>query len=104
MTMGQTPPKGLVMAKRQATPRTCVIWHGMWYCVIWNQSWNNYGNPLANLSGENSFKGVQTPSLKGLMHINVTCIRMPSWKNKMKVWGLGLVCSFSKKKKGSHLI
>jgi hypothetical protein len=28
-TMGRTTPKGLVMAKKQATPRTCVIRSGM---------------------------------------------------------------------------
>jgi hypothetical protein len=30
IAMGWTPPKGLVMVKRQAAPRTCAIWGGMW--------------------------------------------------------------------------
>jgi hypothetical protein len=42
--MGRTPPKGLVMAKNWTTPRICAIWHGMWPCVIWEQSWNNCEN------------------------------------------------------------
>ncbi len=51
IAMGQTPPKGLVMVKRQATPKTCAIWGGMQPCAIWKQSWNNLMNPLAKSSG-----------------------------------------------------
>ncbi len=49
-TMEHTPPERLIMVKRQATPRTFAIWHGMWYCAICEQSWNNYENPLVESS------------------------------------------------------
>jgi hypothetical protein len=49
--MGQTPPKDLVMAKRQTTPKTCAIWHGMSPCMIWEQSLNNYVNPFVKSFG-----------------------------------------------------
>jgi len=51
--MGRTPPEGLVMAKWQALPKICAIRHGMWPCTIWEQSWNNCGNPLVKSSGWN---------------------------------------------------
>jgi len=38
IVMGWTPPENLVMAKKQAAPRTCANWGGMWPCVIWKQS------------------------------------------------------------------
>jgi hypothetical protein len=49
------------------------------------------GIHLQNLFGENSFKGFQTPSLKGHLHINVTCIRMLTSKSNesLRSW-LGL--------------
>jgi hypothetical protein len=31
-TMGRIPPKGLIMVKMQALPRTCAIWGGMTLC------------------------------------------------------------------------
>jgi hypothetical protein len=46
ITMWQIPREGFVKVKRQVAPRTCAIWCGMWPCVIWKQSWNNYGNPF----------------------------------------------------------
>jgi hypothetical protein len=46
MAMGQTPHEGLVMVKRRTTLRICAIQCGMWPCVIWEQSWNIYGNPF----------------------------------------------------------
>jgi hypothetical protein len=70
--MGQTPPKDLIMAKRRATPKTCAIRHGMWPCMIWKQSLNNYGNP---------FGGVQKPSQNDHLQINVTCVKMSTWRN-----------------------
>jgi hypothetical protein len=45
-TMGRIPHEGLVMVKKQNTPRICVIQCGIWPCVIWKQSWNNCGNPF----------------------------------------------------------
>jgi hypothetical protein len=47
--MGWIPFKGLFMVKKRATPRICAIRHEMWPCAIWEQSWNNYGNPLVVL-------------------------------------------------------
>jgi len=49
-TMGQIPPKVLVMVKKQITPRICAIWHGMWPWAIWEQSCNNCENPFAEFS------------------------------------------------------
>jgi hypothetical protein len=40
--MGQTPPTSLVMAKRQAPPRTHAIWNGMWPCAIWIAHHSHY--------------------------------------------------------------
>jgi hypothetical protein len=39
--MGQTLLESLVMAKRLTTPKTSVIWSGMWPWMIWKQSSNN---------------------------------------------------------------
>jgi len=46
MAMRQTPLEGLIMLKRQITPKICTIWHGMWPYTIWEESWNNCGNPF----------------------------------------------------------
>ncbi len=43
--------KGLVMAKGQATQRTCAFQHGMWPCAIWKYNWNNCENPFAESFG-----------------------------------------------------
>ncbi len=57
-----------------------------------------------NLLGENNLEGVQKPSEKGHLQINVGCVRMPTWKGQMKIRGPGLVCNFLGKVGGSHLI
>ncbi len=51
ITMGRTPPRSLVMVKKQAVPKTLTIWSGMWPLTIWKKSWNNWGNPLAKSFG-----------------------------------------------------
>lgn len=62
MVMGWTSLEGLVMAKRQATPRTYAIWHGMWLCANEKKVETTMGIHSQNLLGENSPKGVQKPS------------------------------------------
>jgi hypothetical protein len=57
--MKQTPPKSLVMAMKQASPRTYTIQYGMWYCMIWQQSWTIMGIHSHNLLGENNPEVVQ---------------------------------------------
>ncbi len=58
-TMGQTPPKGLVMAKKSIAPKTHVIWGGMWPYRYENKVGTIEGIHLLNLQGENSPKNVQ---------------------------------------------
>jgi hypothetical protein len=35
IVMRQTPPKSLVMVKKEAAPRTCTIRYGMWPYMRW---------------------------------------------------------------------
>jgi hypothetical protein len=83
--MGWTPSKSLVMLKKWIVPRKHVILGGMWPCAIWKQNWNNWMNPLAEPSGENNPKGVQKPSQKDHLPINVACVGMPTWRNWKKI-------------------
>jgi len=76
-TMGWTLFKGLVMAKRWATLKTRAIWGGMRPCVIWEQSWNNWGNPFVESSG--------------WKHYNKRCSCMPSDFIRFRVNSLVLV-------------
>jgi len=77
-TMGWTPLEDLVKVRRRATLNTCVIQRGMWPCVIWEQSWNNYGNPLAKFSRWKQFWRCSKTILEKLltdkrgMHWNVS--------------------------------
>jgi len=103
-TMGWIPLKGLVMAKRQATPRTCVIWGGMWLLAMWNKIEITNGIHSLNFLGENNPKGVQKPSKKDHLLTNGACFRMSIWRNQKKVWGLGLIRSLRGKVGSSHLI
>jgi hypothetical protein len=43
-------------------------------------------------------------SQKGHLQINVACVGMPTWKNRMKTRGPNLVYSLLGKVGGSHLI
>jgi hypothetical protein len=101
--MGQTTLKGLVMAKKQATPKTCVIQSGMWPLTIWEQSWIKRIQSL-NFLGENNFEGVQKPSQKDHLLTNGAYIGMSVWMNKEKFQGFGLVHSLLRKVGNSHLI
>ncbi len=59
----------------------------MWPCVTWEKSWNNYGNPqVQNPLAENSPEGVQKPSKKYHLQINVACVGMLVWNNQAKIW------------------
>jgi hypothetical protein len=104
MTMRQIPLEGLVMTKKWTAPRICAIRHGMWPCMIWEQSWNNCGNPFTESSRWNNLKGVQKPPGKKVTCRNATCVGMPTWKSQIKVQGLGLIHSFLKKMGGNNLI
>jgi hypothetical protein len=85
-TMEWTSHECLVVAKKGVAPRTWTIRHGMWPCATWKKSWNNYGKPqVRNLLIENSPEGVQKPSKKDHLQINVTCIGMSIWKNQTKI-------------------
>jgi hypothetical protein len=100
--MGQTPLKGLVMTKRWSTPKICVapricaIQCGMWPCAIWEQSWNNYGNPFAKSFGWNNLEGVQKSLGRKVAYKNAPCVGMPTWRSQMKVQGPSLVRNFLK--------
>jgi len=59
---------------------------------------------LQNLSSENNFKGVQKPSHKNYLQLNVACVGMLTWKSYMKVQGPNLVCNILGKMGGRHLI
>jgi hypothetical protein len=62
------------------------------------------GIHLLNLLGENSPKGVQKPSQKNHLPINVACIEMPIRKNQKKVQGLNLAHSLLRKTRNNHLM
>ncbi len=51
IVMGWTPLEGLVMAKKHVAPRTHAIRGGLWPLAIWEQSWNNWGNPFVKSYG-----------------------------------------------------
>jgi hypothetical protein len=57
-----------------------------------------------NLQGDNNLKGLQKPSQKDHLLINVTCVRMSTWKNRKKTWSPSLACNFRGKMGSSHLI
>jgi len=65
VTMGWTPLKGLVMAKRWAAPNICVIQCGMWPCAIWQLSWNNCGNLFMKSFGWNQYQRCSKFILEG---------------------------------------
>ncbi len=104
IVMGQTPSKGLVMAKRQVASKTCAIWGRMLPYVIWEQSWNNSGNPFAKFSGWKQSQTCLKKSQNDHLLINVACGGLPIWTNQEKVWSLGLAHSFRRKVGSSHLI
>jgi hypothetical protein len=103
-TTRQTPLEGLVMTKKWAVPGICAIRRRMWPFFIWEQNWNNCGNPFAKSSWWNNLKGVQKPSGIRVNCRNVECVGMPTWNSQMKVQGCGLICNFLRKMGGNHLI
>jgi len=88
IVMGQISPQGLVMAKRQAAPRTCAIWGEMWPYAIWNKIGTTKGIHLLNLQGGNNLESVQKPSQKDHMLINATCVgtNLKESKESSKFW------------------
>jgi hypothetical protein len=70
---------GLVMVKKRATLRTCVIQSGLWPCVIWKKIETTKGIHLLNLLSENNPKVAKKPSQKDHLLINETCIGI-KWK------------------------
>ncbi len=84
--MGQIPPKGLFMVKRQTVLRTCAIWGAMWPLAIWKQSWNNWGNSLIESSG-----------WKQRWRCSKTILKRPITDK----WGMLWNVSFKKSKKSS---
>jgi hypothetical protein len=92
-TLGQIPPKGLDMAKRWTTPRICAIWHGMWPCTIWEQSWKNYGNPIAKSYKWKQFQKCLKTIPEKLFKDKCKMCWMPTWNNQMKTWDPSLVQS-----------
>jgi hypothetical protein len=74
--MGQIPPKILVMAKKQATPKICVIQGGI--CLVQYESKAKTVKKIQSLNslGENNLEGVQNPSQKDHLLIITTCVGM----------------------------
>ncbi len=66
------------MAKKQATPRTRVIWGGCGPMQYENKVETTKGIHSLNLQGENNPEGVQKPSQKNHLLINATCIGTPT--------------------------
>jgi hypothetical protein len=79
--MGQIPHEGIVMVKRQATPRMRAIWGGMWPYAIENKVGTTKGIHLLNFQGENNLEGVQKPSSNDHLAINVAYVRTSVWRN-----------------------
>jgi hypothetical protein len=70
------PHEGLVMAKRQTTPKTMQFEMECDFMQYENKVKTTKGINSPNLLGENIPKGVQKPSQKDHLSINVACIRM----------------------------
>jgi hypothetical protein len=95
LTMGQILHEGLVMVKRWVAPRTCVIWHEMWPCAIWEQSWNDCEDLYLEFFGWKHFWKCSKIILEGgHLQINVICVGIPTWRNHIKTWGFDLIHSF----------
>jgi len=76
--MGQIPHEGLVMAKRQAIPKTCAIWVECGHVQYENKSETIEGIHSLNLQGEFFFESVQKPSQKDHFLIIATCVGTPT--------------------------
>jgi hypothetical protein len=70
--MGWISIEGLVMVRKWAIPRTCVLlqYENKIETIVEINSWN--------LLGENNSKNVQRPSQNDHLHINEACVGMPT--------------------------
>ncbi len=98
IVMGWISIEGLVMVRKWAIPRTCVLlqYENKIETIVEINSWN--------LLGEDNSKNVQRPSQNDHLHINEACVGMPTWKIWTKPQSLGLICSLLGKVGKTHFI